>query len=179
MDPRTTLAAFDRYLADRGLALEAVVVGGAALNLLGVITRQTRDCDILHPPLPDAVVAAARAFAAELTAAGGKLKEDWLNNGPSSLAKLLPAGWELRLQEAFSGQVLILRSLHRSDLLRSKLFALCDRGLDLQDCIALAPTPAELAEATTWLEPQDLNPGWPAHVRATLADLARRLGHGA
>jgi hypothetical protein len=179
MDPRTTLAAFDRYLADRGLALEAVVVGGAALNLLGVITRQTRDCDILHPPLPDAVVAAARAFAAELTAAGGKLKEDWLNNGPSSLAKLLPAGWELRLQEAFSGQVLILRSLHRADLLRSKLFALCDRGLDLQDCIALAPTPAELAEATTWLEPQDLNPGWPAHVRATLADLARRLGHGA
>jgi hypothetical protein len=179
MDPRTTLAAFDRYLADRGLALDAVVVGGAALNLLGVITRQTRDCDILHPPLPDAVVAAARAFAAELTAAGGKLNEDWLNNGPSSLTKLLPAGWELRLQEAFRGQVLVLRSLHRSDLLKSKLFALCDRGLDLQDCIALAPTPAELAEATTWLEPQDLNPGWPAHVRATLADLARRLGHGA
>jgi hypothetical protein len=178
MDPRTTRAAFDRYLADRGLALEAVVVGGAALNLLGVITRQTRDCDILHPLLPEAVVAAARAFAAEVTAAGGELKEGWLNNGPSSLAPLLPAGWELRLQEAFRGQVLLLRSLHRSDLLKSKLFALCDRGLDLQDCIALAPTPAELAEATTWLDPQDLNPGWPAHVRATLEDLARRLGHG-
>jgi hypothetical protein len=178
MDPRTTLAAFDRYLADRGLSLEAVVVGGAALNLLGVITRQTRDCDILHPLLPEAVVAAARAFAAEVTASGGRLKEDWLNNGPSSLAPLLPAGWELRLQEAFRGQVLVLRSLHRSDLLKSKLFALCDRGLDLQDCIALAPTPTELAEAATWLEPQDLNLGWPAHVRATLGDLARRLGHG-
>lgn len=178
MDPRTTLAAFDRYLADRGLALDAVVVGGAALNLLGVITRQTRDCDILHPLLPEAVVAAARAFAAEVTTAGGKLKEDWLNNGPSSLAPLLPAGWALRLQDAFRGQVLILRSLHRSDLVKSKLFALCDRGLDLQDCLALAPTPAELAEATVWLDPQDLNPGWPAHVRATLADLARRLGHG-
>ena len=178
MDPRTTLAAFDRYLADRGLGLEAVVVGGAALNLLGVITRQTRDCDILHPLLPEAVVAAARAFAAEVTAAGGKLKKDWLNNGPSSLAPLLPPGWELRLQEVFRGEVLVLRSLHRSDLLKSKLFALCDRGLDLQDCIALAPTPGELAEATTWLEPQDLNPQWPAHVRATLGDLARRLGHG-
>jgi hypothetical protein len=119
MDPRTTLAAFDRYLADRGLALEAVVVGGAALNLLGVITRQTRDCDILHPMLPPAVVAAARAFAAEVTAAGGKLKEDWLNNGPSSLAPLLPAGWELRLQEAFRGQVLVLRSLPPTSSSRS------------------------------------------------------------
>jgi hypothetical protein len=64
--------------------------------------------------------------------------------------------------------------------LKSKLFALCDRGLDLPDCLALAlaPTPAELAEAAAWLEPQDLNPHWPAHVRTTLADLARRLGHG-
>lgn len=73
---------------------------------------------------------------------------------------------------------MVLRALHRSDLLKSKLFALCDRGLDLPDCIALAPTPQELAEANTWLEPQDLNPHWPAHVRATLEDLARRLGHG-
>jgi hypothetical protein len=178
MDPRTTLTAFDRYLADRGLALEAVVVGGAALNLLGVITRQTRDCDILHPALPPEVLAAARAFATEVRAGGAALKEDWLNNGPSALAPLLPAGWELRLQEAFRGRVLVLRSLHRCDLLKSKLFALCDRALDLPDCIALAPTLAELAEAITWLEPQDLNPHWPAHVRATLGDLARRLGHG-
>ena len=44
---------------------------------------------------------------------------------------------------------------------------LADRGLAL-----------ELAEAITWLEPQDLNPHWPEHVRATLGDLARRLGHG-
>jgi hypothetical protein len=179
MDPRTTLTAFDRYLADRGLSLEAVVVGGAALNLLGVITRQTRDCDILHPALPPEVVAASRAFAAQVTAAGGNLKEDWLNNGPSSLAPLLPADWQLRLQEAFRGQVPVLRSLHRSDLLKSKVFALCDRGIDLADCLALAPTPAELAEAITWLEPQDLNPHWPAHDRSTLGDLARRLGHGA
>ena len=178
MDPRTTLVAFDRYLADRGLALDAVVVGGAALNLLGVITRQTRDCDILHPALPLEVVDASRAFAVEVTAAGGKLNVDWLNNGPSSLAALLPAGWELRLQEVFRGRVLVLRSLHRADLLKSKLFALCDRGLDLPDCLALAPTPAELADAVAWLEPQDLNPHWPAHVRSTLGDLARRLGHG-
>lgn len=178
MDPRATLTAFDRYLADRGLALEAVVVGGAALNLLGLISRQTRDCDILHPTLPAEILAAARAFAAEVRAVGGVLGDEWLNNGPSQLVPLLPAGWELRLQEVFRGRAVVLRTLHRSDLLRVKLFALCDRGLDLPDCVALAPTQTELAEAVTWLEPQDLHPGWPAHVRATLADLARRLGHG-
>lgn len=178
MDPRTTLTAFDRYLADRGLALEAVVVGGAALNVLGVVSRQTRDCDILHPMLPPEVVAAAQGFAAGVRAGGGALRDDWLNNGPSQLGQLLPAGWELRLQEAFRGRVVVLRTLHRSDLPKAKLFALCDRGLDLPDCVALAPTPADLAEAVVWLEPQDLHPGWPAHVRATLEDLARRLGHG-
>ena len=118
-----------------------------------------------------------RGVAREVRAAGGALGHEWLNNDPSSLAPLLPARWELRLQEAFRGEVLVLRALHRSDLLKSKLFALCDRGLDLADCLAMAPTLAELAEATAWLEPQDLNPLWPAHVRATLDDLVRRLGH--
>jgi len=178
MDPRSTLAGFDRYLASRGLALEGVVVGGAALNLLGVIKRQTRDCDILPPALPPEILQAAREFAPEVRTAGGALGDEWLNNGPRSLAPLLPAGWELRLQEAFRGQVLVLRALHRSDLLKSKLFALCGRGLDIPDCIALAPTPEELAEAIIWLEPQDLNSYWPVHVRATLDDVARRLGHG-
>ena len=49
MKPRETLAAFDRYLAARDLRLEAVVIGGAALNLLGVVARPTKDCDILSP----------------------------------------------------------------------------------------------------------------------------------
>lgn len=59
----------------------------------------------------------------------------------------------------------------------SKLFALCDRGIDLQDCIALGPTPEELDAILPWLTRQDLHPGWPDHVRATLADLTTRLGH--
>jgi hypothetical protein len=60
----------------------------------------------------------------------------------------------------------------------AKKFALCDRATDLHDCIALAPTAEELAECVPWLEQQDGNELWPAHVRATAADLARRLGHG-
>lgn len=78
----------------------------------------------------------------------------------------------------FSGTALTIRSLGRSDLLLSKLFALCDRGLDLADCIALAPTAAELSTARAWIATQDANPDWPEHVGQTLADLGERVGHG-
>ena len=86
MTPRETLEAFDRYLSGRRLRLEAVVIGGAALNLLGIISRATKDCDILDPPLPSAIIEAARSFAAESRRHGDALQDDWLNNGPASLA---------------------------------------------------------------------------------------------
>jgi hypothetical protein len=177
VNPRGTIEAFDRYLAARGLRMEAVVLGGAALALLGIVSRATDDCDVMYPIIPADIGAAARAFAAERTGAGEPLGDDWFNNGPASLAKALPAGWEDRLEPLFAGTSLRLRCPCRSDFLRSKLFALCDRALDLADCVALAPTPAELHELTGWVEDQDANPDWPAHVRATLDDLARRLGH--
>ncbi|HEY4188356.1 MAG TPA: hypothetical protein VGP07_25000 [Polyangia bacterium] len=40
------------------------------------------------------------------------------------------------------------------------------------------PSSAELDECLPWLEQQDGSEQWPAHVRATLADLAGRVGHG-
>lgn len=178
MNPRRTLEAFDRFLVERQLGLEAVVIGGTALNLLGVIDRATRDCDILHPSLPTEVVAASVAFAVAVRRAGGVLAEDWLNNGPSSLTKHLMGGWDVRLQSVFAGRAITLRSLGRLDFLCAKLWALCDRGIDLGDCIALAPTVSELAEVLPWLEQQDANPDWPTHVLESLTDLGRRLGHG-
>ena len=178
MRPRETLEAFDAFLADRGLRLDAVVVGGAALNLLGVVSRPTKDCDILSPQLPDEIGNAAKAFAAARRQAGEFIPDDWLNNGPASLVAQLPADWRDHLRTVFSGRAVRLECPGRDDLLRSKLFALCDRGLDLGDCLALAPTREELARLLSWLDLQDGNPGWPAHVHATLADLGQRLGHG-
>jgi hypothetical protein len=177
MYPRETLQAFDRFLAARGLRLGAVVVGGTALNLVGVVTRETRDCDILEPILSPEILEAAREFAAEQTVTGNRLSAGWLNNGPAQLVAVLPDGWRGRLQLAFRGSRIELLTLGRADLLKVKLFAMLDRGLDLADCIALHPTASELADARPWLENQDLNPGWPEHVRRTLADLAQRLGH--
>jgi hypothetical protein len=110
---------------------------------------------------------------------GCRISDEWLNNGPIQLGEVLPPGWRDRVQPAFRGEALVLDTLGRADLLKTKLFALCDRGLDLADCIALAPTAGELTEAKPWVAYQDANPDWPAHVEATLKDLSRRLRHGA
>jgi len=178
MLPRETIRLFDAYLLERDLELTAVLVGGAALALLGITDRQTRDCDILQPELPVAIANAAVVFAESRRAVGDELANDWLNNGPSQLCDVLPADWPARIHLVFEGQALTLSVLGRPDLLKTKLFALCDRATDLPDCEALAPTATELAEAEPWVAKQDGHPGWPDHVRTTLADLARRLGHG-
>lgn len=52
MMPRETLSAFDRYLAGKALRFEGIFVGGSALNLVGVVSQSTKDCDILYP-IPD------------------------------------------------------------------------------------------------------------------------------
>lgn len=178
MDPKKLIAQFDEYLTERNLELNAVIVGGAALALLGIISRETQDCDVLHPHLPIEIKEASQDFAQVLRQSGTILVADWLNNGPSSLASDLPKGWMKRIQEAYSGKAIILHSLGRDDLLKSKLFALCDRGIDLVDCLALSPTLNEIHDALLWLKKRDTNPLWPDHVEATLNDLARRLGYG-
>jgi hypothetical protein len=179
MNPREVIALFDAYLFERGLRFEAVVIGGAALGLLGIVSRQTRDCDVLHPKLPKAIHDAACDFAALRRQNGVVLADDWLNNGPTSLTNDLPAGWEDRLQIAFSGKAMTLQCLGRLDLLRSKLFALCDRAIDLKDCVALAPTDEELEQILPWLTERDANPDWPQHVIDTIADLRQRSGDAA
>lgn len=178
MLPRPTIEAFDQRLVALNLRFEGVVIGGSALGLMGVIQRPTRDFDILVPELPASIAAAAREFAGSQRQSGVELADDWLNNGPMQLGDVLPLGWRDRIERIFEGRALVLSTLGRADLLKSKLFALCDRGTDLPDCVALAPTREELQVALPWLELQDGNVDWPAHVRATLDELSRRLGHG-
>ena len=143
-----------------------------------MIDRPTKDCDVLEPRLPAEIVGAAKAFAAEQRQQGEPLDDHWLNDDPSSLANALPEGWRATLDTIFEGKALRLVTLGREDLLRSKLFALCDRGVDLADCLAMAPTSDELNALLPWLKNQDANPDWPAHVCENIAMLARKLGHG-
>jgi len=178
LKPTEIIPLFDSFLVERHLHLEAVLIGGAALALQGVIARETRDCDILEPELPLDILEAARSFAQDISGQGGILRDDWLNNGPAQLASILPDGWRTRIQVAYKGRAIALWSPGRMDFLLTKLFALCDRGLDLNDCLALKPTKEELSGAAGWIVQQDMNPEWPTHVHATLADLGRRCGHG-
>jgi Nucleotidyltransferase of unknown function (DUF6036) len=122
MNSRNLLERFDVFLEERGVGFEAIVVGGAALNLLGVISRATKDCDVLDPEIPPAVATAARAFAAEVRKTGETLQDDWLNNGPRSLAVDLPPEWREQIRPIFVGKKLRLQTLGRKDLLRVKLF---------------------------------------------------------
>src|SRR6266699_923496 len=107
MEAIKTIARFDQFLAEQGLLFEAIVIGGAALGLLGIVSRQTRDCDILRPPLPPEIREAATAFATMMRAQGEVLDDDWLNNGPASLADALPEGWSERLQPAYRGRAIV------------------------------------------------------------------------
>jgi hypothetical protein len=46
---KDVLKAFDSFLASEGLRFEAVIIGGAALIVLEVVDRQTKDVDCLDP----------------------------------------------------------------------------------------------------------------------------------
>ncbi len=171
--PQDIIPAFDRFLGGRGLHFSAIAIGGAALAVLGVISRFTRDLDILDPAIPDAIRKAAIDFAKKQ-----RLAEDWLNTGPASLMKDLPPGWRARTQVLYDGTNLKLSTLARIDLIGVKLWAMCDRMRDVDDLVALAPSDAELATTAAWVTPLDANPSWPAHVAANVVALKRRLGRG-
>ncbi|MDH5676327.1 MAG: DUF6036 family nucleotidyltransferase [Myxococcales bacterium] len=163
-----------RFSPSAACAYQATVIGGAALQLMGVIDRPTKDCDVLDPELPPDVVKAADDYAATL---GGSLSPGWFNNGPISVTRTLPADWTSRVRLLYSGEAIVLRTLGREDLLRSKLFALVDRNIDQPDCVALKPARQELHALLPWLDDQDGNEQWPDYVRVVLGRLAQDLGY--
>ena len=177
MRPRETIEQFDLFLKKHGLSLSAVIIGGSALSLLRDISRETRDFDVLHPPLTGEIIKAQAAFAAEMRRQGIPLDDHWLNDNPVSVADLLPEGWLSRTQVVYQGSAVTLLSLSRDDMLLTKLFAYCDRGTDLGDCLALKPSADELRASLPWIVKQDAHPDWPSHVEESIRELARRLGH--
>ena len=60
-------------------------------------------------------------------------------------------------------------------LLKTKLYAYCDRDIDLQDCIELKPTVKELDNALNWLIERDSNPLWPNRVKEQVIFLKEKL----
>ena len=155
MIPLDVVTKFDRLLSERGMAFEAVVIGGAALNILGVISRETQDVDVLEPLIDPKILQASKDFASKTGIGVTSLKENLLNHGPESLRKYLRKDWRARLQPLFQGAAITFTTLGRVDLIGTKLLAYCDRGRDLNDCLDLKPTKEEILEILPWVQGYD------------------------
>ena len=177
------LQAVGALLAAEQSHASIVVVGGASLNLLGLVERTTHDVDViarstggdavlvppdpLPPALVRAIVRVARDFA---------LPDDWIN---TLVAKQWSQGLPPWLAEDlewrdFGGLQVGLAG--RRTLIALKLLAAADqspRSVHAQDLVALAASDAELEDASAWVVTQDASPEFPRlvqeiidHVRA-------------
>jgi hypothetical protein len=144
------LGALGEQLAAQRECFTIAVVGGSALLALELISRATRDVDVLAivdgdeftsaQPLPAALVDAAQTVARDFG-----LSKDWLNPGPTSLLDLgLPEGFFERAQHRHYGPGLEVLFASRVDQIHLKLYATVDQGAGkhLNDLQALAPNRA-------------------------------------
>ena len=165
-DVTAALQAVGELLEDEGARISIVIIGGAALQLTGAISRATRDIDIValtetpgrldelvRPPaqLPD-VLRRAILSVAELRG----LPDNWLNRGPANQWDYgLPPGFAARVQwRSFAALDVGIAS--RVDLIHFKLEAAADQPTadhrHFKDLLALEPTPDELAAAAQWVK---------------------------
>jgi hypothetical protein len=174
------LSAVSEHLALTGRHYELVAVGGSALLALGLITRPTKDVDIVAvvqgtrlqtaDPLPRELLEARERVARDFD-----LAEGWINPGPTGLLDLgLPDGFLSRVETRNYGTGLTVHFASRLDQIHFKLYALVDQGAGRheQDLRALTPTNDELLHAARWTRTHDPSAGY----REMLAEALRYLG---
>lgn len=162
------LSAVGDLLAADGEDVRVVVVGGAALSLLGTIERATRDVDVialgvvsaatvrLVPPksLPVALERAIATVARDLD-----IPPNWMNT-------VVASQWSTGLPPRFGEGVgwrrfggLWVGLPGRFALTCLKLYAAADQpgpeSRHFQDLLALKPSAEELAAAAEWIATQD------------------------
>ncbi|MDQ3518839.1 MAG: hypothetical protein M3466_10575 [Gemmatimonadota bacterium] len=175
-------------LAYGGHSYAIVILGGAALNLLGIVERPTTDVDILAfasyeggksrllheppEPMPAWFREAIRSVARDLG-----LEQDWLNAGPAIQWRAgLPPSLPDRVQRR-GYDSLHVGIVARYDLIFFKLFASADApgplSVHYQDLLALRPTADELSSAEEWVRTQDAAP----EFAGILAEVVRHARH--
>jgi hypothetical protein len=159
------------------------VIGGAALHLLGIIDRSTRDVDIvaitttpgdlrnlMRPPqqLPLVLSTAIKQVAKDFG-----LPDNWLNRGPAGQWDIgLPPGFAKRIQwRQYAG--LDVGVANRIDLIFFKLEAAADQpssdSRHFRDLVALLPTATELVEAAEWARSKNAGPEYQAILDRVIA----------
>lgn len=187
----------ERALLAVGQLLEAeeaparlVIIGGAALNLLGIVERATRDVDVVamadkqdrrllmppdrpfEPTLLRAIAEVGRDFG---------LPEGWMNAGPA-------AQWEIGLPPGFADRVswrqyaaLEIGLADREDLIAMKLEAAADQpdanSRHFRDLLALSPTPTELEHALRWVREKNVGPDYHHSLNRVVQHVEDTLDH--
>jgi hypothetical protein len=181
------LTAVGQLLAAEGVEVGVVVVGGTALNLLGVVERTTDDVDVLAllqsgsdpgrevlippDPLPESLRHAIARVARDY-----QLPADWMNT-------MVGLQWETGLPPGLDGRLhwrryggLRVGLADREDLIFLKLYAAADSGgptsVHVQDLLALCPSRGELKAAAAWVQEQDPTPAF-ATVLAEVMNYVR------
>jgi hypothetical protein len=176
------LTALGQLLAERRQRYELVAIGGGALQLVGLITRPTRDIDVVAfvsagriVPIEDLPADLQRAV--DDVAAVLRMPRSWFNAGPRSLLDFgLPDGLLARAHKrAWGGLTLYVAD--RRDQIFFKLYAAVDQGPSSKhfaDLRALEPTADELRSAAAWARTHDTSEGFAQELRGALRSLGVR-----
>ncbi len=154
---------------NKGKGISIVVCGGTALFVLDLVSRTTRDVDILGTvdekrgeisylsKFPDWFLKSAATVARDFN-----LPDDWINLGPAEQIKSgLPDGLFKRLKKKKYGKCLNIYFISRIDQIYFKLYASLDRGgYHVDDLWELNPTKKELLNASNWVLTQDVSAGF-------------------
>ncbi len=167
-DLEKALGMVGELLQADGKTASVVIIGGAALNLLGIVSRSTRDVDVVAmtspdgdltvppDPLPEFLTKAVETVARDL-----RLDPKWLNRGPASQWEIgLPPGFVDRLHWRSYGP-LHVGIADRFDLIHFKMEASADQpssggNRHLEDLLALRPSDIELEAAVTWVKEKNV-----------------------
>jgi hypothetical protein len=171
------LSTLGEVMESRGFQCEIVAIGGGALSLLGLISRSTKDIDIVAI-VEGGQFVSAETLPAELdrartdVATALHLPNDWLNSGPTQLLDFgLPEGFEKRMiTKRYRGLTIHLAG--RLDQIYFKLYAAIDRGprsKHVDDLWKLEPTNQELLAAAQWARGHDPSPEFLEMSRQALA----------
>lgn len=172
----------ERLKINQSEPINMIVCGGSALIAIGLVSRATKDVDVVAlmdekgrlisaAPLPDSLRNAAIQVARDLD-----LDENWLNTGPGEILEFgLPNGFMSRLSRHTYGDRLTVHFIGRLDQIHFKVYAAVDRGpgYHVDDLLALHPTPEEIDAAARWSMMHDASPGF----RSILKDMLKKLGY--
>jgi hypothetical protein len=147
------LKELDKALEAKDESREITIFGSGALIIQGISNnlRATMDIDIVDPEMDITL----QLICADV---GEKYDLDmtWLNSAGHIFSRSFPSGWKKRINLIYKGRSLKVSSIHRSDLIATKFYAICTRSLetDRLDLKDLKPSEEELNQTKKWVESQ-------------------------